>query len=119
MHKRRLTRKIIINLIILSFFIISWSYFFVIINKDQNNNSFDDKPIIDINNLNNAIINDDPFIDYDYFETLWMDEFSNFELEFNPIIYFGYDDQNLYVKVLNDQKIVFQYKYFLVNSQIF
>ncbi|CRX37199.1 / / hypothetical protein / 72046:72396 Forward [Candidatus Hepatoplasma crinochetorum] len=119
MHKKRLIRKIIINLIIVSFFIASWSYFFLIINKDQNNNLNNDKPIININNLNDAIIKEDPFVDYDYFQYLWINDFENNDLKFEPIIYFGYNEQNIYVKILDDQKIVFEYKYFLVNNQIF
>lgn len=116
MNKKRFIRKIIINLLILSFFILSWSYFFIFINKD---NYYNDKPAVEINNLNQAIIMEDPFIDYEYFEELWVDNFKQYDLSFDPSIYFGYYDNYIYVKILDDNQTVFKYKYYLIDNKLF
>ncbi|BDV03341.1 MAG: hypothetical protein HPPSJP_0620 [Candidatus Hepatoplasma scabrum] len=119
MHKKKLIRKIIINLIVISFFLVSWSYFFIVINQNENDNIVNEKPIIDIDNLSKSIINVDPFIDFNYFKELWIEDFDKYQLQFEPTIYFGYDNEYIYVKVLDDQKIVFKYEYYLINNQIF
>ncbi|AHK22183.1 hypothetical protein [Candidatus Hepatoplasma crinochetorum] len=116
MNKKRFIRKIIINLLILSFFILSWSYFFIFIKKED---SYNEKPIIEINNLNKSIIIEDPFIDYEYFEELWINDFNQYDLLFEPSIYFGYYNNYIYVKILNDNQIIFKYKYCLINNKLF